>query len=104
MQSYEHTVQRVLADSPAFRALSRPAQQEMAQAMSKIAEYLTADSGNSAVARQMAPDLSQLRASNNQPPQSPAPVPSQQPAPGAAQPGAQPAPSSGGGGVVGRVG
>jgi hypothetical protein len=105
MQSYEERVHSTLSESPAYLGLSRPAQAELAQAMAKVADFLGAGNGSSAVARQLAPDLSQLRPQSNA-----SRLPgdgTQQPAPPSSPPasGAKPAPSGGsGGGAVGRAG
>jgi hypothetical protein len=72
---------------------------ELAQAVSKITKFLTEHGGVTPLARQMAPDLSQLRPGSQQPA---APEPAQQPAPSTTQ---QPQTNSGAStSPVGRAG
>jgi hypothetical protein len=94
---YEDLLQR----SPAFRSLGSSERRDVSQALAKVERFLD-DLPASPVARQLAPDLSALRAGNP----SAAPPPSAGPQPPSAGPapgGAAPTPA-GGGGAVGRVG
>src|SRR5687767_12962717 len=94
----QREVERMLAATPSFNGLDPGARRDLSASMAKIAEYLSTGGSDSAVARQMAPDLQQRLAPRNN---GAAPAP----APSPATP--TPAPASGGatqGGVTGRAG
>lgn len=95
-------IHSLLESSPSYQNLDRQTRTDVAQAMSKIAAYLAAGNGDGPLARQFAPDLSQLRVQNNPPPQSGSSrgAAGSQPATGTSSP----APSGGGSGTTGRVG
>jgi hypothetical protein len=92
----------LLQSSASYQNLDGHTRNDVAEAMSKIATYLAAGNGDGLLARQLAPDLSQLRVQNNPPPQSGSNTgpPTSQPVAGSASP----APSGGGSGTTGRVG
>jgi hypothetical protein len=98
-------IQGILQSSPSYQNLDRRTRNDVAEAMSKIATYLASGNGETPLASQMAPDLSQLRVQNNPPPQqgsNPGFQSSPAPQPGTTTP--SPAPSGGSSGTTGRVG
>lgn len=92
-------MEQLLERSPAYQHLDSDKRHDLAQALSKVTSFLAGSGGSPSLARQMAPDLSQLRPGQAQVPTGSTPPASQV---GAAQPA--PAAAGGGGGAVGRVG
>ena len=96
---------RLLQSTPAFQKLDPDTQAALSQSMTKVAGYLARGEGDDPsqpIARQLAPDLSRLRRSGQQP-RGRTPPPGQAAAPGQPQRQTQPG-AARGGGTVGRVG